>query len=47
MKRSIPFYEYPRAYTDDKKEVLEIIDNVASRGAFILQKELSDFEFNI
>lgn len=47
MKKSIPFYEYSRAYTDDKKEVLEIIDNVASRGAFIMQKELTDFEYNI
>ena len=47
MKKSIPFYEYPRAYTDDKKEVLKIIDNVASKGAFIMQKELTDFEYNI
>lgn len=47
MKRTVPFYEYPRAYTDDRQEVLKIIDNVASRGAFIMQKELNTFESNI
>lgn len=47
MKKNIPFYEYPRAYKDDKEEVIKIVDNVASKGAFILQKELTDFELNI
>lgn len=47
MKRVVPFYEYPRAFTDDKHEVLEIIDTVASRGAFIMQKELKEFEAKI
>lgn len=47
MKRKIPFFEYPRAYTDDRKQVLDLIDKVASKGAFIMQKELKDFELNI
>lgn len=47
MKRKVPFFEYPRAFTDDKTQVLEIIDKVASRGAFIMQKELRAFEVNI
>lgn len=47
MERKVPFFEYSRAYTDDKSEVLETIDSVASRGAFIMQKELREFESNI
>lgn len=47
MKNKIPFYEYPRAFTDDKDEVLRIINDVASKGAFILQDELLSFEKNL
>ena len=43
----IPFFDYPRAYLDDREEILAVIDEVASRGAFILQKELADFESNL
>jgi dTDP-4-amino-4,6-dideoxygalactose transaminase len=43
----IPFFDYPRLYLDRRGEFLSIFDQVASRGAFILQKELSDFEANL
>ncbi len=43
----IPFFDYPRLYTDDKNNYLKIFDEVCSRGAFILQQDLSDFEKNI
>ena len=43
----VPFYDYPRAYLDDRDQVLSIIDAVASNGAFILQKELETFEVNL
>jgi len=42
--RSVPFYEYPRAFLDDRENVLEVIDRVASKGSFIMQRELEDFE---
>ena len=45
--KSIPFFDYPRAYLDDRDTVLKIIDDVSCRGAFILQKELTDFEINL
>jgi len=43
----IPFFDYPRLYLDRRDEYLSIFDEVASRGAFILQKDLSDFEVNL
>ena len=43
----VPFYDYPRAYLDDRDQVLSIIDAVARNGAFILQKELETFEVNL
>lgn len=46
-KRSIPFFEYPRLYTDDRESLLEIFDEVSKRGAFIMQKELQEFELTL
>jgi len=42
--KKIPFFEYPRLWTDHKHDYISIIDRVASSGGYILQKELSDFE---
>jgi len=42
--RSVQFFEYPRMWSDDKEDLLSIIDDVASTGGFILQKAVSDFE---
>ena len=42
--RNVPFFEYPRLWSDDKEDLLSIIDDVASTGGFILQKAVSDFE---
>ena len=42
--RSIPFFDYPRLYTDRREKFLEIFDDVCSRGAFIMQKDLDLFE---
>ena len=42
--RSIPFFDYPRLYTDKRDEFLKIFDDVCSRGAFIMQKDLESFE---
>lgn len=43
----IPFFDYPRLYLDRKQDFLRIFDDVASRGAFIMQKDLSDFESDL
>lgn len=40
----VPFFNYQRLYTDDRDQLISIIDDVGSRGAFIMQKELQDFE---
>jgi dTDP-4-amino-4,6-dideoxygalactose transaminase len=43
----VPFFEYPKLWTDQKQDYISIIDRVASSGGYILQKELSDFEVEL
>lgn len=45
--RKVPFFDYPRLYTDHKSDFLNIFDEVASRGAFISQKDVSEFESSL
>ena len=45
--KKVPFFDYPRLYLDDREHFLEIFDSVASNGAFIMQKDLSDFESSL
>ena len=40
----INFFEYNKLYLEHKKKYLEIFDSVCKRGAFILQKDLENFE---
>jgi len=47
MSTQVPFFEYPRLWSDDREEFLSIIDNVSSSGGFILQKAVSDFELEL
>ena len=47
MSTQVPFFEYPRLWSDDREEFLSIIDNVSSSGGFILQKAVSDFELQL
>lgn len=42
--RKVPFFDYPRIWTDERNNLLEIIDKTASTGGFIMQKALRDFE---
>ena len=44
MTIKVPFFEYPKLWSDDRKNFLSIIDNISSSGGFILQKAVSDFE---
>ncbi len=47
MSIQVPFFEYPRLWSDDREELLSIVDNVSSSGGFILQKAVSDFELEL
>ncbi len=40
----VPFFDYPHVYLSHRTELLALIDDVCSRGAFIQQKELAEFE---
>lgn len=40
----VPFFDYPRVFLDDKEKLLEIFEDVGRRGAFILQREVEEFE---
>lgn len=42
--RKVPFFDYPRVYLDDREALLEVIDAVGTRGAFIMQQDLREFE---
>ena len=42
--RKVPFFDYPRLFLDDKTELIEILEDVGSRGAYIMQKDLVEFE---
>lgn len=42
--RSIPFFDYPRVFTDERDSLLHIMDDVGRRGAFIMQSDLREFE---
>ncbi len=43
----VPFFDYQAIYRQHGDELMEIIRGVMSRGAFIMQKELSDFESSL
>lgn len=42
--RSVPFFNYRGAFTEIESSLMETIRDVINRGAFILQKDLADFE---
>ncbi len=45
--REIKFFDYQSLFVPYKKDLLNIFEDVASRGAFILQEDLRKFEINI
>lgn len=45
--RSIPFFNYREAFAADEQAYLDIVRDVMRRGAFIMQKDLSDFELRL
>ena len=46
-KRNIPFFNYPALYKAKEKEIMAVLHDVMSRGAYILQKDLNQFEENL
>lgn len=47
MHMRIPFFNYPALFKRNEDEIMALIQNVLSRGAFILQKDLEEFESNL
>lgn len=47
LARSIPFFDYPRLFTDEEEMLIAIVRDIGRRGAFILQKDLDRFEQNL
>lgn len=47
QSRSIPFFDYPRLFEDEEEMLLSIVRDVGRRGAFILQRDLAQFEENL
>ncbi len=45
--RSVPFFNYPHVFTSNEETFLRIIRDVGRRGAFIMQKDLTEFEKNL
>jgi dTDP-4-amino-4,6-dideoxygalactose transaminase len=46
-KRQIPFFNYPALFATQESELLRILTDVMRRGAYILQKDLAEFEANL
>ena len=45
--RAVPFFNYPSVFSSEEAELLAVIGDVGRRGAFILQKEVEQFESNL
>jgi dTDP-4-amino-4,6-dideoxygalactose transaminase len=43
-RRQIPFFNYPALFAPDEQELMALLRDVLSRGAYILQKDLKEFE---
>lgn len=47
MKKSIPFFKYNAVYEENRAAYSKALEDVLERGAFILQRDLSEFEKNL
>ena len=45
--RTVPFFNYPRVFLDDREHLIRIFEHVGERGAFIMQQDLSEFEVTL
>lgn len=46
-ERKIPFFNYPALFAAREQEVMDVLRDVMSRGAYILQRDLVEFEANL
>jgi dTDP-4-amino-4,6-dideoxygalactose transaminase len=42
--RNVPFFNYPALFAEHRDEYLQTFEDVLSRGAYIMQRDLADFE---
>jgi len=45
--RTVPFFDYPHVFTAHEENLVSVFCNVGRRGAFVMQKDLTDFEQNL
>ena len=45
--RNIPFFNYPALFLAHEQEIMNVLHDVMRRGAYILQKDLEQFEDNL
>lgn len=45
--RSVPFFNFPGLYREHRAKFIEIFDDVCSRGGFILQRDVAEFEASL
>jgi len=45
--RKIPFFDYQALYKSKQSEILDVLTDVMKRGAYILQRDLAEFEENL
>ncbi|HLA71092.1 MAG TPA: DegT/DnrJ/EryC1/StrS family aminotransferase [Steroidobacteraceae bacterium] len=43
-RRQVPFFNYPALFASQEQELMALMRDVLSRGAYILQKDLKEFE---
>lgn len=46
-QRTVPFFNYPHVFVSQEEAFMSVIGDVGRRGAFIMQKDLADFEANL
>jgi dTDP-4-amino-4,6-dideoxygalactose transaminase len=46
-RRQIPFFNYPALFASQEQEIMAVMRDVLSRGAYILQRDLKEFECNL
>jgi dTDP-4-amino-4,6-dideoxygalactose transaminase len=42
--RKVPFFDYPRLFLDNKEVIQAVLEDVGKRGAYIMQRDLIEFE---
>ena len=47
MLKKIPFFDYPQLFNSYEEDLTNIFKDVGKRGAFIMQKDLEEFEANL